>query len=223
MINFKTANNGKKTKTLNNPTSTRSQLNILKFLSSFALVMLLGVNGVMGQNLTQSGFTGVIVPQYMGSGTNNRLPVMFRATVTGLTASTSYRYYTQAAISSDLGAGNSGAGNPILLNTAGTTYSTPSSPGLSTGGTYETFTTDASGNYTGWFGFVNTGNARFTAGNTIFPTITINAGGSSTTVGSRRALDLGITVFAYSVSAGATNGSFLNSASSGTAKNMVAL
>ena len=98
MINFKTANNGKKTKTLNNPTSTRSQLNILKFLSSFALVMLLGVNGVMGQNLTQSGFTGVIVPQYMGSGTNNRLPVMFRATVTGLTASTSY---TKAIINSN--------------------------------------------------------------------------------------------------------------------------
>jgi hypothetical protein len=30
------------------------------------------------------------------------------------------------------------------------------------------FTTDASGNYTGWFSFVNTGNARFTAGNVIF-------------------------------------------------------
>ncbi len=48
MINFTTATNGKTTKTFKNPTSTRSRLNILKFLSAFALVML-GVNGVMGQ------------------------------------------------------------------------------------------------------------------------------------------------------------------------------
>ncbi len=155
---------------------------------------------------------------------------MFRATVTGLTASTSYRYYVQGATNSTAGGGtvdfgttNSGAGNSILLNTAGTTYSTSGTPGLSTAGSYQTFTTDGSGNYTGWFGFVNTGNARFTAGNTVYPSITINSGGSSTTVGSRRALDVGITVFAYSASAGATNGSFLKSASSGTAKNIVAL
>jgi hypothetical protein len=88
-----------------------------------------------GQNVTQSGFTGVIVPQYMGSGTSNRLPVMFRATVTGLTASTSYRYFVQGTTNSsangatvDFGTTNSGAGNPILLNSAGTTYSTTSSP-----------------------------------------------------------------------------------------------
>ncbi len=49
MISFYTATNGKTTKSVKNPTSTRSRLNILKFLSAFALVML-GVNGVMAQS-----------------------------------------------------------------------------------------------------------------------------------------------------------------------------
>jgi hypothetical protein len=202
----------------------------LRFCTLLLFISFLGIKEVKGQNLTQSGFTGVIVPQYMGSGTSNRLPVMFRATVTGLSASTSYKYYVQGATNSTAGGGtvdfgttNSGAGNPILLNTAGTTYSATSSPSITSAGNFETFTTDASGSYTGWFGFVNTGNARFTAGNTVYPSITISSGGSSTTIGSRRALDLGITVLAYSATAGATNGSFINSASSGTAKNIVAL
>ena len=185
-----------------------------------------------GQTLTQSGFTGVIVPQYMGSGTSTRLPVMFRATVSGLTASTVYRYYIQGATNSTTGGGtvdfgftNSGAGNPLLVNTAGTTFISPSSPSLATPGTScETFTTDATGNYTGWFGFVNTGNPRFTAGNSIFPTITLNGGGTGTTVASRRALDLGISVLGYSTTSGANNGSFMNSsASSATAKNVLAV
>jgi len=49
MINFTTATNSKTTKTLNNPAFTRSRFNIFKNLSAFALVMMLGVNGVMGQ------------------------------------------------------------------------------------------------------------------------------------------------------------------------------
>jgi hypothetical protein len=34
------------------------------------------------QNVTQTGFIGVTVPQYMASGTSSRMPVVFRA-VTG--------------------------------------------------------------------------------------------------------------------------------------------
>jgi len=169
------------------------------------------------QNLTQSGFTGVIVPQYMGSGNTTRLPVVFRATVTGLTASTSYRYYTQLALATTFGTANSGVGNPLLISSVGGyTYST--SPGVSTAGTYETFTTDASGNYTGWFACVNTGNAAFTGGNVIYPTITLNGGGTSTTISKRLALDLGITILAFGA-AGTTNGTFIQqTTSSATAK-----
>ena len=201
-----------------------------KFLGLLLLVLLVSGKS-WGQTLTQSGFTGVIVPQYMGSGTSTRLPVMFRATVSGLTPSTNYRYFTQGATNStsgggtvDFGTSNSGAGNPLIVDLSGPTYITPSSPTLVTPGTTcQTFTTDASGNYTGWFGFVNTANARFTAGNTIYPTISLNAGGTATTIVKRLALDLGITVLAFNTAAGATNGSFLNGTSSGTAKNLVAL
>ena len=49
MINLKNADRGNTTKTFKNLTSTRSKFNIFKYLSVFALVMLLGVNGVKGQ------------------------------------------------------------------------------------------------------------------------------------------------------------------------------
>ena len=65
----------------------------LRFCTLLLFISFLEIGGVKGQNLTQSGFTGVIVPQYMGSGTSTRLPVMFKARVSGLSASTIYRYY----------------------------------------------------------------------------------------------------------------------------------
>lgn len=188
-----------------------------------ATVPMLG--SVHAQNLTQSGFTSVITPQFMASGTSSRMPVMFRATVSGLSASTTYRYFAQGATNSsatgatiDFGTANSGAGNPLLISASGSTYTYTTGPSLTSAGNYETFTTDASGNYTGWFGFVNSGNGRFTAGNLVFPSLTI--GNSSGTLLSRRALDVSIKVLAFSASAGANNGSFLRSTSSGTAKNL---
>ena len=173
------------------------------------------------QNLTQTGFAGVLVPQYMASGSSTRLPIMYRATVSGLTANTSYRYYTQAALATVFGTASSGAGNPLLPISGN--FLTLSSPGLTTAGTYDTFTTDANGSYTGWFGFVNTGNAAFTAGNTVYPSITLNAGGTGTAISKRLALDVGILVQAFATTAGANNCSFIQSTSSATAKNIVVL
>ena len=207
-----------------------SVLNTKRMLKKLPVLLLLMGALLMGAKswgtaaVTQSNFTGVVVPQYMASGTSTRLPVFFRATVSGLTASTSYRFYVQGTISSDFAGTNSGAGNSQLINSTGTTFTYTASPSMSNAGTYETFTTDASGNYTGWFGFMNTGNSRYTAGNTVYPCITINGGGSSTTVTYRLALDKGITVLAFSTSSGATNGTFIQCvSSSATAKNMVAL
>jgi len=201
-----------------------------KSLSLLLLVLMVSANSWGAGELTQSNFTSVLTPQFVGSGTSTRLPLMFRATVSGLTASTEYRYYIQAATNSTVGGGtvdfgstNSGAGNPLLINSTGTTYTYVTNTSISTAGRYETFTTDASGNYTGWFGFVNTGNARFTAGNILYPTITLNGGGSSTTITSRFALNVGMTCLAYATSAGATNGSFLQSVSGATSKNLIAL
>jgi len=196
------------------------------------LLVLLGLP-LLGraQTLTQADFTGVVVPQYMGSGTATRLPVLYRATVSNLTPSTLYRYYTQAATNSttgggtvDIGGTNTGAGNPLLINnTTGTyTYYT-GTISLATAGSYETFTTDASGAYTGWFGFLNTGNARFTAGNIIFPTITIGKDATPAVIEKKLALNQGITVLAFAATAGASNGTFIKGASFATPSNLVAI
>jgi hypothetical protein len=177
------------------------------------------------QNLLQANFTGVIVPQYMASNTSNRLPYAFRATISGLPAlapNTTYRYFTQAAIATDIGGTNSGAGNPLFFPANGDPYGYSTGASLTSAGNYGTFTTDGSGNFTGWFGFVHTGNSRFTAGNTIYPTITI---GDDTTGGLlyRRALDLGITVLQFSASPGVNNGTGIWGESYTPARRFVAL
>jgi hypothetical protein len=174
------------------------------------------------QNLTQADFTGLVVPQYMSSGTAARVPVAFRATVANLTPNTLYRYYTQGAISTDLGGGNSGAGNPLIITPgttpAATTYIYTSSAGTNTAGGYATFTTNAAGTYTGWFAFLNTGNARFTAGNAVYPTIVLATDAAPATVVKRLALDQTITVLALGTDAVGLKGN-----SSATAKNLVAV
>jgi hypothetical protein len=199
---------------------------------SMSVLVLLLISSLFsfGQTLTQSGFVSIITPKYMANGDGTRLPVMFRATVTGLTANTTYRYYNQAATNSsanggtvDIGSSNPGAGNPLLISAGGATYTYTSSPSLTSAGNFSTFTTDATGDYTGWFGFVNTGNGRFNAGNLIFPSIVIGNNATGAVI-ARRALDVSIQVLAFSTSAGANNGSFLKEVSSNaTAKNLVAI
>lgn len=194
--------------------AVRHILFICLFSSSF-------FNETRAQAVTQTGFTSVITPQYMSSGTATRLPVMFRATVTGLTANTLYRYFTGGTISTDFGGNNPGAGNPLMISSTGTTYTYSSGASTTSAGNYETFTTDGSGNYTGWFGFVNTGNARFTAGNDVYPVIVVAS--STGTILFRNVLDTSIKVLGYSANSAANNGSFLKETSSATAKNLVAI
>jgi hypothetical protein len=174
------------------------------------------------QNLTQTDFTGLIVPQYMCSGSTS-LPVVFRATVSGLVSSATYRYYVRGVLSSDFGSTTSGAGNPVLINSTTSSFSYTTSPVLSTAGRYETFTTDATGNYTGWFCLINTTNTKFTPGNIIYPAITLNNGAGGTTASKRLALDLGITVLQFSTSVGTNNGSGIWGNTNATSKNMIAL
>jgi hypothetical protein len=173
--------------------------------------------------LKQEFFTGVIVPQHMSSGTSTRLPFSYRATVSNLSPSTTYRYFTNAAISTDFGGVNPGAGNPLFINSSGSTFTYSTSASLTSAGNYSTFTTDTSGIYTGWFSVVNTGNARFTGGNTVYPTIAIGDDITGATV-ALRILNDSVKVLAYSTSAGANNGSFLKEdSSSAIGKNFVAI
>lgn len=169
--------------------------------------------------LTQAGFTPVILPQYVSSGSATRLPIVYRATVSGLSASTLYRYVNQAAASTDIGTTNIGAGNPLYL--PGYTYTTAAS--LTTAGAYGTFTTDAAGSYTGWFGLVNTGNTRFSAGNDVYMTIAI--GDSAGVLLERRAFSNAdpVRVLTFAATAGANNGTGLKGLSTYTDKDIVLL
>lgn len=190
-----------------------------KFIIAIIALFVL-VSGVKSQTLVQSNYQSVIAPQYICSGGTTRLPYVFRATVTGLLPLTKYRYYSQACRFTDFGSTNSGAGNPVFIN--GTSFRYSSSTNLATAGGYDSITTDASGSYTGWFGFVHTGNARFTAGNYICPSITMDSAGNGVTK-YRFALNDSMLVLNFSDSASSTSGTGLYGISNATPKNIVSL
>lgn len=164
------------------------------------IFVVLGLLLMSGAALAQS-ITDVFVPQYMeASNTSTRLPTVFRVTLSGLTPSATYRYFPQAAISTDLATAN-GAGNPLFLDASYTFYTTGAS--MTTPGTgCSQFTTDASGSYTGWMGLVGTGNARFTAGNTIYLRVCLNDGAGGTTVVTRLTSASGVSCIAFGAAAG---------------------
>ena len=202
-----------------------------RLLTCLALLLVLLPLGSRAQALTQADFAGVVVPQYMANGTATRLPVLFRATVSNLTPATLYRAYVLGATNATTGGGtadfggaattnNSGAGIPLLINTTatGATYTSASTGSLTTAGSYMSFTTDAAGAYTGWFGFLNSGNARYTTGNLIFPAITLAKDATPTVVEKRLALNQSIITLDF-----ATTGTGIQGASSATAGNAVAI
>ena len=176
-------------------------------------------------NLTQINFTALLAPQYMGQGTATRTPILYYARLSNLAPNTTYRYYTQAAIATDIGAASGGAGNPILFDytVSPITYTYVSTGSFSNTGTaYGKFTTDAGGSFQGTFGFVNTGNSRFSAGNIIYPSITLTAD-PATSAQFRFALSQTITVLSFATAAGPNNGTFIQGSSLATAGNFVAL
>jgi hypothetical protein len=186
-----------------------------KAITLMFLGLLLSAASAMAQSITE-----VVVPQYMEAlNSTTRLPVVFRVTLSGLAANTTYRYFSQAAISTDLATAN-GAGNPLFLDAAYTFYTT--SAALTTPGTNcSQFTTDASGAYTGWMGLVGTGNARFTAGNIINLRVCLNDGAGGTSVVTRLTTTSGVSCIAFG--AGAANGTGIYQQPSFTPKDVVLL
>ena len=144
---------------------------------------------VSGSNTPTAGpsLTEVFVPQYMvarpSTGTThaNRLPYAFRVTLTGLAASTTYRYATRAVLPTDP-LTDDGAGNMIHAAPTGNFIRSSATPLTSSA---ITFTTSATGTYTGWFILEPTANARFIVGNQVKLRILLNDGTASTTVATR--------------------------------------
>lgn len=184
----------------------------------FTFLFIISSLQIVNSQVVQSNFTGEIVPQYMGSGTSTRLPYVYRATVSGLLPNAYYRYYLNACIYNDFGGTNSGAGNPLFIHGNDYRYSTATN--LSNPGGYDSILTNGSGSYTGWFGFVNTGNARFTAGNYVYPTITLDSAGSGSTL-YRFALNDSIKVLGYSATSDANSCTGLYGISLATPKNII--
>jgi hypothetical protein len=171
--------------------------------------------------LAQANFISVICPKYMASGTSTRLPVAVRGTIQGLVPNKTYRYYNLFAASTDIGTSSLGAGIIMLINPSTGVFNYASTGSLTTAGSYGTFVADAAGTFTGWFGGLNSGNARFTAGNYLYPSIVI--GDSVGTVISRYAMNDSILVLGFSTTAGLPNGTGVYGISYGLPKNFVSL
>lgn len=168
-------------------------------------------------------FQGEIVPQYMAtSPSSTRLPVVYKARVSGLTPNATYRFISRGATRRDLGKAQEGAGNPLFLNPGGTTLYT-TQPHLRAG-TSGSFTADAQGNYSGWFAFVPTTNTRFGQDSLVYPSLSLNGGtnaATDTVAVNRYALD--VTIKAIALGTSASQGTGIWGSSQATAKNAVAL
>ncbi|MFZ4589758.1 MAG: YCF48-related protein, partial [Ignavibacteria bacterium] len=171
--------------------------------------------------LWQNNFTAVLIPQIMSCGGTTRMPVVIRATVSNLIPNKLYRFYNGGAAFTDIGAGAFGAGNPMFINPDSAIYRYTSAASLTTAGGYDVFRANGSGTYTGWFSFVNTANARFTAGKYIIPSIQI--GDSLGVLISRFALNDSIKVVNFSTNTADTCGTGIYGISVAFPKNIVSL
>ena len=167
--------------------------------------------------LLQRNFSSSSLPMYMASGASTKLPTMFRAELSNLLPNTTYRYYTQASIPSEIRTYNTGAGDPVLIdytsNPATFTYS--NAPSITTTGGYGKFKTNESGFFMGTFGFVFNNDSRFNAGDSVFPAIAVAVDGS-TEIAGRYVLPQAIKVLKFGNNNGADDGSYLKGQSNAT-------
>lgn len=188
------------------------------------LFALLALNiGFLKAQYKSMNTTGIIVPQYMASGTSTRLPVFARLRLDGLTPNTSYKYIVRAIRYTDFantGLTTAGAGNDIFIDSQGN-YRYATTTDFTSSGGCDTLSSGMMGAYEGWFGLVNTGNARFTAGNNVYFAITML--GINNTDTFRYYCEDSIKVLAWNASAGSNNGTGIWGKSYANAKSMVAL
>ncbi|MCX6324290.1 MAG: SprB repeat-containing protein, partial [Sphingobacteriales bacterium] len=177
----------------------------------FILMTLLSF-GANAQSITE-----VIYPQYVqGVGSSNasddrKVPYACRMTVSGLTASATYRFYPRF-VADPLLATN-GQGNMIFANQTGNFIRT-TSPSLAVAGRYGEFTTDATGSYTGWFVVEPSLALEYQPGTTLYFRLMLNNGAGGGSVATRITATNSVTVLGWG--SGASQGTGLR-ASANTA------
>lgn len=179
-----------------------------------------------------------LMPQYMeGNSTAKQgVPYVCHFTVSNLTASSTYRYNTvvvlpaptagtAVATASFVGdeETSTGGGNQIYIPSGTGSFAYASNQDFTTAADYGTFTTDASGSYSGWFAIEETAKSRFTPGNTLKIRLMINNGSNGTTQAWHATTPVSATVIGFSNSAGANNGSGIRGTSSANAMDFVML
>lgn len=165
-----------------------------------------------------------IQPQFIEgiNGSNTaRMPFAYFATISGLTPSSTYRYFNQVIISTNSATTN-GAGNAIFVR-SDSDFVRTTSPSLATAGKYGEFMTDATGSYSGWFINEPTGNARFTPGGYVFFRVMLNDGLGGTSIVSRVTSSDSTRVVNFATTSGETTGSGLWSRAAVPSKSFVVL
>ncbi|MDI1235704.1 MAG: Calx-beta domain-containing protein [bacterium] len=172
--------------------------------------------------VSSSNFTGLKIPGYCASGDTTRIPILFQAQLSGLTASAKYKYYVMfIAISDTSNSAATGVGNDLLFRPNGNVvYS--KTPGFSAGN-HDTLTVDGSGAYTGWFGGLNTNDTRFTAGKYVYPMVVIQEVKSGSPPTQKFYLKDSIKVLLFAANPSGNNGSAIYGNSYTKSKNIVLL
>lgn len=166
-------------------------------------------------------FQSMLVPKYMGSSisASYRLPVVFRAKVTGLKPNSMYKYGVAGLSWSDFTSTSYTAGAGVMVSIDSNGYKQITTRSFSSGSGHDTFYSTPAGEYDGWFGFYYTSDTRFTPGKYITPGIAVL--GPDTF--KFRLMD-SIKVLEFDVSGSNTNaGSAIWGSSFASAKNIVAL
>ena len=188
----------------------------MRFLLLVLCTSLFVVN-LKAQSVQHSEFDGIIVPQYMNSGTSTRIATPFYAIVQGLNPGSSYKYYVTFVESADFGTVTTGAGNSLLMHDQ--EWNFISSPSM-TAGNHDTLIPD-NGMAEGWFAATNTGNSRFTAGNYVYPLIVLEEIGGPDK--KRLALSDSIKVLKYGTTADTLSGTGIYGYSAAIKQHYVAL
>ena len=182
-----------------------------------------GIDNVLVIHLAPELVSETVPAHIQGvAGTNNqRVPYSWHASLSYLQPNAVYRYYNKVVLGTDDITAD-GAGTVILVNSDGSFARTTNSS-MAIAGEYGEFTTDASGNYSGWFMTESTGDSRFTPGNQLFMRLMLNDGTNGTTVSCRITTDAFATVMNFGSAYNDITGTGIRGVSLSAPGNMVFL